>query len=463
MNIAFAALPATDPPQPVRPSPKPAPPDTPVMAPPATPPGGAAALAARPVWQGVALLALLALLLWLWGQLAPLTAAHTLTGTVILRDGPRVIAHPTGGRVAALLVAEGDAVAAGAPLLRLHDPALEAEVARLTEARAQAAAQVARLRALLDPDTPTLPVPAATDDPTSLAVAAADAIRVRDAADQHRFATEAAGARAASAALAAQARAVADQIALIEGELANQSVLLDRGLTQAARVAALRREAARLRGLEAEIAGTRARLATQADLAGAEANRLAAGRLAETHEALLTASARKRDLALAHAALDERVAGLLLTAPVAGRVAALSVAGPGAVLPPGAEAMRILPNGAARAVAVAVPAARVSVLTEQIAPGQGVRLLHDDAARRTPREMPATVLAVAPALAAQAAPRQGGAGATLTIVIAPDDPAALDDALPLGAPVRVVFGLVPGRAGAFAALGATLHGLLTQR
>ncbi len=429
------------------------------MAPPATPSNDAAAPAARPVWQGMALLALLAVLLGLWGQLAPLTTAHALTGTVILRDGPQVIAHPTGGRVAALLAAEGDAVAAGAPLLRLHDPALEAELARVTDARAQAAAQVARLRALLDPDTPIPPVPAATDDPTGLAAAAAHAARLRDAAEQDRFATEAAGARAASAALVGQARAVADQIALIEGELTDQSVLLDRGLTQAARVAALRREAARLRGLEAEIASTRARLATQADLAEAEAARLVAARLAETQEELLTAIARKRDLALAHAALTDRAAGLVLAAPVAGRVAALSVAGPGTVLPPGAEAMRILPNGAGRAVAVAVPAARVPALAEHIAPGQAVRLLRDDATGGSPRDMPAKVLTVAPALTAQGT----GEGATLTLVIAPDDPAALDEALPLGAPVRVVIGAAPGRAGAFAALGATLRGLLAQQ
>jgi len=419
----------------------------------------ATATVGRPVRQGLALLVALGLLLAAWGQWAPLRGADTLAGTVVLRDPAPVIAHPAGGLVAAVLVAEGEVVAAGTPLIRLNDPALLVEIDRVAAQIGQAEAHIDGLRALLGHGPPPPDGPADADDPHALTAALARARLARVAADEQSLAAEAAAAHAAAAALDPQAGAVADQRALIEAELADQSLLLERGLTQAARVAALRREAARLRGQAAEIAGTRARLEAQAAAAEAEAARLAAGREADWREALVAATARHHDLTLTHAALRDRAAALLLTAPVDGRVAGLAVAGPGAVLQPGAPALRLLSPAAPRAVAVAIPAARVATLADRLQPGAAVRLRIPGPGRAAAvAALPGTVLAVAPAPGAPASAR---AAPALEVLILPDDPGALPATLPVGAPVQVIAGA--GGGSAFAVVGATLRAIVDGR
>lgn len=301
---------------------------------------------------GLATLALLLLAFGGWGATARLTGAVIAPGRVEVQGSHQVIQHPEGGIVAAVLVTEGQTVAAGQPLLRLDGGDLRSQQAIVAAALLDLMARRARLEAEQD-GAPAIAFPPALDPPRDAAAAhlvAGQTRLFRARAEARARETDLADRRAAQvqaqiAGIAAESAAARRELALIRADLADQTALLDRGHALATRVRALSRDLAqtegRLAALDAARAGAEARLT---EIAAETLRRAAADREAASAE-LRDIAPQEAELAERHRALSDRIARLTVTAPAAGRVLGLSVATPGAVIRPAETLAHVVPDG----------------------------------------------------------------------------------------------------------------------
>ena len=212
--------------------------------------------------RGPLLTGLLAMLLLLggfggWAMTSQLAGAIVASGRIEVERNRQALQHPEGGVVAALLVDEGDRVAAGDVLLRLAPGQLARDqavaVARLFELRVRRA----RLEAERDGAasvvfSPALAATAATDAELADLMQGQDTLFAarRDTAEREieQLRGRITQIAAQIAALSAQDAALAEQLALVDADLIRQRGLLERGLIQSDPVLRLQRDAAQLRG-----------------------------------------------------------------------------------------------------------------------------------------------------------------------------------------------------------------------
>lgn len=332
---------------------------------------------------GLAAIVTLALGLAAWSALSAVDGAILAHGRVEAGRARVLVQHPEGGRVALLAVQDGQHVDAGSLLLRLDAGALLAERALLEAQRRAALARIARLTAERngDDDIMIRTDPAGRlpgdDDPAATAAALDGQRRLfaarRDtlAGQLEQLARRRAQVEGQARGLAAQHRALRSEAALIAAELAREETLARRGLSPASRSAGLEREALRLAGAiaaaDAEAAGLAARIA-EIDL---HAYTLRAARREEIESGLRDLEAAVVEIDTRLHALDDRLAGLDLRAPVAGRVHALTVAGVGNVLRPAEAALEIVPSGAGPRIAALVRPDQIDLIRRD----QPVRLV----------------------------------------------------------------------------------------
>jgi len=295
-----------------------------------------------------------ALVAWMaWATVEEVVRAQ---GRVEPTGQVKLVGHPHGGMVAELLVKDGAAVAAGAPLLRLDAAVLDAERAETTARLQLTAAAAARLTA--EARGVPLPLdPALAAARPDLASAQARLAAARAAAlDARRTTLAQAADRARGELLAARAERARVQSGQghVEAQLTAMRELAERGLYPRLRLAAAEKQLADVRG---------ERQKAEAGIATAEAA------LAEATARLLGLDQDWRrdvlaELADAQAELErltERLAGttarldvLEVRAPVAGTVVDLAVTGPGQAVPANETLLRLVPTGAALTVAAAV-------------------------------------------------------------------------------------------------------------
>lgn len=354
----------------------PLPPGPPPGLPAPRPPDGAEPWpAGRPVAFGLGLVLLLLGGLVGWGATARIAGAVIAPGQVEVQESRQVVQHPDGGVVEAILVREGDAVAPGQPLLRLDGTLLASEHAIVEMQFFEVLARRGRLLAERDGAAhivfPTQLAVAAAGQPevAALMQGQADLFAARAETHAQRLAQLARRQDQLAAQLAgleAQGRALRLQAALTDEELAAQQALLDQGLTQAARVLALRREAARIEGMlgavAAEIAQAeagRAGIALEMLMLGAERREAAEAELRDLGVRALELAERRRSLA-------ERIARLELRAPVAGVVMGLQLTTPRAVLRPAEPLLFLVPQDRPLLVAARIAPADI----DQVSVGQ---------------------------------------------------------------------------------------------
>ncbi len=321
----------------------------------------------RPVALGLAALAALVLGFGLWSVLTRIEGAIVAYGRVGVDQDRQVVQHPDGGVVAEILVREGALVDAGALLLRLDGAALQSERAIVAGQLVELELRSARLLAERDGlSAPAFPATLVAQAPTDADIAARisgeaglfharhDTLVERQKLLEQRILqldSEVAG-------LATQIDALARERALIDAELSDQEALLQKGLTPAARVMALRREAARLDGTAGQLAAAMAQakgqiIAVRIEVGGLDTLRRedAAAALRDLAPALLELAERRR-------ALDDRIARLEVRAPVSGIVLGLQVTTPRAVLRPADPILYLVPQD------------RPLVITARISPNQ---------------------------------------------------------------------------------------------
>ncbi|MRX49970.1 HlyD family type I secretion periplasmic adaptor subunit [Paracoccus sp. S-4012] len=288
----------------------------------------------------------------LWAFRAPLSAAVLSSGTFVATGRNKIVQHLEGGVIDEILVAEGDRVEAGTPLVRLDQTAPLANLRELTLRRARLEAIAARLRAeyagedrvdwppffeeqRADPEIRDIVV----DQQTNF-----DASRAKFASDILLLQSNIAAAQARLTGFDDQLDSLLRQKALLQEDYDARAQLLDRGLVRRPEVNALSRaiadadgEAGRLRSQRAEVEEMITKARTQIEQARNEDR-------STTLDEMQTIDAELDSVREQSMTAENVLTRAEIHSPVAGTVVRLHYHTAGGVIEPGKPILEILPN-----------------------------------------------------------------------------------------------------------------------
>ena len=303
----------------------------------------------------VGFLALAALLggFGLWSTQARIAGAVLAPGQIEVEQNRQVVQHPDGGVVDKILVKEGDVVAEGAVLIRL-DPARVTSELNVTESQLyEIRARKARLAAERD-DSEAMDIDADLEEATRERPAVAELIagqmrlfQARRASEQKESEQlERRGAQILNQieGIEAQQAALRRQLDLIAEELGAQQSLLDRGLAQASRVLALRREEARLSGQVGELTALAAESRGRITELEIQKLKLGTTRREAAIAEIRDLQFREVELAERRLTLKQQLSRMNIRAPAAGIVYGLEVFAPRSVIRPAEPVLYIVPQ-----------------------------------------------------------------------------------------------------------------------
>jgi HlyD family secretion protein len=196
-----------------------------------------------------------------WAATVQISGALIAQGSIVVDQNVQKVQHPTGGIVGELRVRDGDRVKAGDILVRLDETVMRANLAIITKGLNELSARKARLEAERD-GAETITVPPAllaqVDDADAVSAVSSErklfqlrrAERLGQKAQlqqRMRQLNEEIGG------IEAQQSAKAQEMTLIERELAGVRDLYARNLVQLTRLTQLEREVARLGGERAQL------------------------------------------------------------------------------------------------------------------------------------------------------------------------------------------------------------------
>lgn len=284
----------------------------------------------------------------------PLDAGAYAHGQIAVAGNRQAVQHRDGGIVSALMVREGDMVAAGQPLLAISDGDIRALERGLTGDYLTLLAERARLLAsaqgsqelAVPPEFAALP---AEDRPI-----AAEALRTQErllhsqlaagSAQKSVLSEQSSQVRAKIGGLAAEGSALSEQRRLIEQELEGMRELAKEGYASQNRIRELERAQAALKGDEssrgADIASARETIGQ---------NRMQAvvvdrDRIEKADQQLRDVTQQLSEVQPKLIAARQQLARALVRAPVAGRVVGLKVFTVGGVVGAGQTLMEVVPQ-----------------------------------------------------------------------------------------------------------------------
>lgn len=332
-----------------------------------------------PILTGLVALVVLVAGFGAWSVTTQLAGAVVASGRIEVDRNRQAIQHPEGGRVAEVLVGEGDRVGAGDLVLRLEPGLLARDLAVARAQLFEIRLRRARLEAERDGATVVtfaadlVAAAAADPDLADLLQGQANLFDARAeslSSEATRLAGRVTQIEAQVDALDAQEQALREQLALVETDLARQQDLLNRGLIQSDPILRMQRDAAQLRGSLGEV----------------EARKAEAGeRIIETELAILQLTSTRREEAIAElrevrvseeelrqrvADLDRRVGELDVRAPMDGRIIGLEVFGAQAVVRAAEPVAYLVPEGRPLIITARVPATAI----DEVFVGQPVTL-----------------------------------------------------------------------------------------
>jgi HlyD family secretion protein len=288
-----------------------------------------------------------------WAALAPLASAAIAPGTVTVDSHRKTVQHLEGGIIAELLVRNGDDVAAGQVLLRLEDVESRAAFDLLKGQHRALLAQEARLIAERDGESEPAFAPELLSLSADPAVAEILAGQRRILASRNQVLEGQTAVlhqrirqyEAEIESLKAQIDSGEVQLRFIAEELSGVGELFEKGLEKKSRLLALKREAARLTGMQGDYQGR----ITQAEQGIAEA-RMESLSLKEQRDAEVATELREVQVELAEVAdklraAQSRLQRTEILAPQAGVVVNLRYFTAGGVIEPAAPILEIVPAG----------------------------------------------------------------------------------------------------------------------
>ncbi len=305
----------------------------------------------------ILLLASLVAAIVIWAGLARVEQVVRATGQVEPEARLQIVNHDRGGRVAEVLVREGEEVAAGAVLVRLDT---EIDGSALSELRARLASEqirVARLEAELG-DTPLVVAPSLSAARPDLMAEAAALLAAERSALSRRLAELATSERQRAmehAERVAEIHRLESTLELFNEEAEAVGQLAERGLAPRLRHVGIERRVADAEGelAVAKSAGDAA-LAAREEVAAARA-RLLADWESEVRQELAAARAAAFDLEQAVTRQTRIVGDLHVRAPTDGIVKDLAVTTPGQSFQAFAPLLTLVPTGGPLVVEAKVP------------------------------------------------------------------------------------------------------------
>ncbi|MCP5036894.1 MAG: HlyD family type I secretion periplasmic adaptor subunit [Rhodobacteraceae bacterium] len=309
--------------------------------------------ARRYVFLGVLTIAILVGGFGLWSVTANISGAIIAPGEIEVEQNRQVVQHLDGGVVASVEVHEGDLVKLGDVLISL-DPSLLTIEHRVAEGSLfEVLARRGRLEAErdgldevnFDPELMAQAntredVRALTDGQTRLFQSRVWSMASEVSQLEKRIGqinSQIAGQDAQSTALNAQ-------LALIRQELVSQQTLLEKGLTQAARVLALQREEASILGQQGNLIALRAENEGRITEVEIQILRLATLRREEAITQLRDLGFSQLELSEELRGLEQKLDRLDIRAPVAGIVHGLTVFAERAVIRPAEPVLYLVPQ-----------------------------------------------------------------------------------------------------------------------
>ena len=334
-----------------------------------------------------------------WSVTTTITGAIVASGQLEVEQMRQVVQHPDGGVVASILVADGDTVVAGQPLIKLDGTQSQTELVIVEGQLFELQARRGRLEAERD-DADVVTFPA---ELVKMAVDRKDATDLMDgqrrlfearidtlARQSEQLAKRASQTESQIDGINAQSEALTTQLRLIREERTSVQALFDKGLAQQSRLLSLEREEARLLGQAGELTASRASAEGRITEIQLEILRLAAARREEANTQLRDIGFRELELVERRAALVEKIARLVITAPVAGIVLGLTVTTPRSVLRPAEPVLYLVPQDRPLVIMARVPPVHI----DQVRPGQAAKLHFSSFNSRTTPELNGTVAVV---------------------------------------------------------------------
>ncbi|MDJ1008357.1 MAG: HlyD family type I secretion periplasmic adaptor subunit [Paracoccaceae bacterium] len=329
--------------------------------------------------RGTIVVATCILGLGLWAGLARISGAVVAPGVVEIEARQQKVQHAEGGIVAEILARNGEALLAEAPLLRLDDTHIAAEIAIVTRAHSEVRARATRLEAELRRDAtltfaPDLLARAASnpelahilDEERRLFAARQAVLAQTDAQWQARIAQTEASILGIDRQLAATRRL----LGIAEADLATQEELFKQGLVKQTAVTRLQREQVDLAG---QVGALEARIGeAKSAIAGYELERLGVGIKADeaAQSELREIGPELADLAERLRVLEVRQDRLTLRAPMAGVVHDLQVSTLGSVIPAGGTVAAIVPDASGLVLSMRLNPAEI----DRVWVGQGATI-----------------------------------------------------------------------------------------
>jgi HlyD family type I secretion membrane fusion protein len=312
-----------------------------------------------------------------WSVMAQITGAVITSGQIEVDRNRQIVQHPDGGVVEEIAVDEGDTVAAGDLLVRLNASSLQSELAVVEGQLFEILARRARLEAERD-DAATLsfsPVLVALNTPEAQTLMDGQTRLFAARAETKQSAQEQLTQQRAQIAsqlsgIASQQEALATQRTLIAQELADQQSLLDRGLAQASRVLALRREAASLLGTAGELTAQSAQAGERMTEIELQILGLSSSRREDAITQLRDLQFNELELTERRRTLRRQLDRLDIRAPVSGIVYGLQVFAEQSVIRPADPVMFLVPQDRPLVIATQVQVVDI----DQIFVGQDVTL-----------------------------------------------------------------------------------------
>lgn len=315
-------------------------------------------------------LALLALIggFGTWSVMTRISGAIVASGQLEVEQRRQVIQHLDGGIVAAVDVQEGDRVSAGDVLIELDPTSLRSDLTIVEGQLYELIARTGRLTAERDDALaitfrPDLVEAAATRPEVADLIDGQERLfearRISLEKETEQLSRRREQIESQITGIDAQTRALGEQLDLIEEELTSQQSLLDKGLAQAARVLALRREKADLMGQIGELTAERAEAQGKITETEIEILKLGTTRREEAISQLRDMQYNVVELTERRQSLREKLDRLEIRAPVGGIVYGMTVNTPRSVIKPADPVAYIVPQDRPLVIAAKIPTIHV--------------------------------------------------------------------------------------------------------
>jgi len=289
-------------------------------------------------------------ILGLWSVFTLIGGAVIAQGQLMVQGKPQQVQSLDGGRVAAIHVANGDAVRRGQVLVqfdpRLVATSLNIARAKLADALALQARLTAEQQGSTAPDFTPPALPFAAPDLTAQAIGQRQIFDARVAVlagQKNRLAEARTQVTVQLSSLEAQIAAKQDEIGLTEAEIATQQRLLDQGLARQSQLTDLRRSHAALLGALAALGGEKARLRNALRDSELESLQAERGFQEQVVTELRETSAKIEELTLEIVTRSEELARLDIRAPSDGIVHEMQVTSAGGIVAPGGTLLAVIP------------------------------------------------------------------------------------------------------------------------